>query len=225
MRLKRSSVPADFPSASASSAKDNPEEKGKHFLTMVVQDLYKRLVQKLDLADMTSTTKRNLKVAGIVLLGLLVVLVALPFLINVNRFRPKIESEVTNALGRPMTLGNLSLSILTGTVGVDNISIADNPAFSRSPFITAKSVKVGVELMPLIFSKQLNVTGIVLDEPQITLLKSASGTWNLSSLGRGSANIDELELMLPVLGVMLPSRIEVKRRDTFGRLGHQWSAR
>ena len=93
MRLKRSSVPADFPSASASSAKDNPEEKGKHFLTMVVQDLYKRLVQKLDLADMTSTTKRNLKVAGIVLLGLLVVLVALPFLINVRRPHPDVEHE------------------------------------------------------------------------------------------------------------------------------------
>jgi AsmA protein len=190
MRLKRSSVPAGFPSASTSSAKDNPEEKGKHFLTTAVQtlqDLYKRLVQKLDWANLTSTTKRNLKIAGIVPLGLLVVLVALPFLINVNRFRPKIESEVTNALGRPVTLGNLSLSILTGTVGVDNINIADDPAFSKSPFITAKSVKVGVQLMPLIFSKQLNVTGIVLDEPQITLLKSASGTWNVSSLGGGNA--------------------------------------
>jgi AsmA protein len=37
--------------------------------------------------------------------------------------------------------------------------------------------------MPLIFSKPLNVTGIVLDEPQITLLKSVDGRWNFSSLG------------------------------------------
>jgi AsmA protein len=66
---------------------------------------------------------------------------------------------------------------------VDNISIADDPAFSKSSFVTAKSLKVGVELMPLIFSKQLNVTGIVLDEPQIKLLKAANGTWNFSSLG------------------------------------------
>jgi len=82
MRLKRSSVPAGSPSASASSAKDKSEEKGKKFLTMAVQtlqDLYKRLVQRLDLANLTSTTKRNLKVTGIALLGLLVVLVALPF--------------------------------------------------------------------------------------------------------------------------------------------------
>jgi hypothetical protein len=85
----------------------------------ILQDLYKRLVQKLDLANMTSTMKRNLKFAGIAFLWWLAVLAALPFLINVNRFRPKIELEVANTLGRPVTLGNLSLSILTGTVGVN----------------------------------------------------------------------------------------------------------
>ena len=69
---------------------------------------------------------------------------------------------------------------------MENVSIADDPAFSKSPFITAKSLKVGVELMPLIFSKTLNVTGIVLDEPKITLLKAANGTWNFSSLGGAS---------------------------------------
>jgi AsmA protein len=127
--------------------------------------------------------KRWLRIAGIAVVAVLVILVALPFLINVNSFRPKIESEATNALGRPVKLGNLSLSILAGTVGINDISIADNPAFSRSPFVTAKSLKVGVELMPLIFSKQLNVTGIALDEPQIILLKAADGTWNFSSLG------------------------------------------
>ena len=126
---------------------------------------------------------RWLRITGIAVGVLLVILLALPFLINVNSFRPKIESELTNALGRRVTLGELSLSLLTGKVGVENVSIADDPAFSKSPFVTAKSLKVGVELMPLIFSKKLNVTGIVLDEPQITLLKAANGTWNFSTLG------------------------------------------
>ena len=126
---------------------------------------------------------RWLRITGIAVAVLLVILIALPFLINVNSFRPKIESELTNALGRRVTLGELSLSLFSGTVGVENVSIADDPAFSKSPFITAKSLKVGVEVMPLIFSKQLNVTGIVLEEPQITLLKSSNGTWNFSSLG------------------------------------------
>ncbi|HXY10635.1 MAG TPA: AsmA family protein [Terriglobales bacterium] len=139
-------------------------------------------------------SKRNLKIAGIVVAVLLVILIALPLFININSFRPKIESEATNALGRPVKLGNLSLSILTGTVGVDDISIADDPAFSKSPFVTAKSLKVGVELMPLIFSKQLNVTGIALDEPQIMLLKAVNGTWNFSSLGgAGAKKVPETE--------------------------------
>jgi AsmA protein len=126
---------------------------------------------------------RWLRITGIAVAVLLVILLALPFLIDVNSFRPKIESELTNVLGRPVTLGELSLSLLSGKIGVENVSVADDPAFSKSPFVTAKSLKVDVELMPLIFSKTLNVTGIVLDEPKITLLKAANGTWNFSSLG------------------------------------------
>jgi len=131
--------------------------------------------------------KRTMKIIGIAVAVVVVILMALPLLIDVDSFRPKIESELTNALGRQVTLGKLSLSILRGSVGVDDLSIADDPAFSKSPFITAKSLKVGVKLLPLIFSKELRVKGIFLDEPQITLLKSANGKWNFSSLGRTSA--------------------------------------
>jgi AsmA protein len=124
-----------------------------------------------------------LKIVGIVVAILLVVLIALPFLINVNSFRPKIESELSDALGRQVTVGNLSLSLLSGSVKAENIAVADDPKFSKTPFVTAKSLKIGVEMMPLIFSKQLNITGITLEEPQITVLKTPSGTWNYSSLG------------------------------------------
>src|ERR1035441_7514131 len=41
--------------------------------------------------------------------------------------------------------------------------------------------------MPLIFSKQLNMTAIILEQPQISLLRAANGTWNYSSLGGASA--------------------------------------
>jgi AsmA protein len=131
--------------------------------------------------------KRILKVLAIVVAILVVILVALPFIINVNSFRPKLEATATEALGRPVKVGNLSLSILTGSVTADNISIADDPAFGTNPFVTAKSLKVGVELMPLITSKELHVTDITLEQPEITLLKTAAGKWNFSSLGGNSA--------------------------------------
>ena len=127
--------------------------------------------------------KTVLKVIGIVIAVLIVAAIALPFLVNVNSFRPQIESNLSSALGRPVKVGNLSLSILSGSVGADQLSIADDPKFSQAPFIQAKSLKVGVELLPLLFSKQLNVTHILIDQPEITLLRNRDGVWNFSSLG------------------------------------------
>lgn len=135
--------------------------------------------------------KTALKIIGIVVAVLLVAAIALPFLVNVNSFRPQIESRLSEALGRSVTVGNLSLSLLSGGVRADQLSIADDPKFSNAPFIKAKSLKVGVELMPLIFSKQLNVTEFVIDEPEIALLRNQAGVWNFSSLGNSEKKTPE----------------------------------
>ncbi len=128
--------------------------------------------------------KRFLKIAAIVIAVLVVIAIALPFVIDANTFRPKLEAELTDALGRQVKVGNLSLSLLSGGVTADNISIADDPQFSKAPFVQAKSLKVGVEMIPLIFSRTLNVTELTLDQPQISLVKSENGEkWNFSSLG------------------------------------------
>ena len=128
--------------------------------------------------------KKILKIAAIVVGVLIIIAIAIPFFIDANTFRPKIEGELTEALGRQVKVGNLSLSLFSGSVSADDISIADDPAFSKSPFVQAKSFKVGVELMPLIFSKTLNVTELTLNQPEISLVKSENGEkWNFSSLG------------------------------------------
>ena len=132
--------------------------------------------------------KRALKIVAIVIGVLIVIVIALPFFVDANTFRPRIESDLTTALGRQVKVGNLSLSILTGGVTADDISISDDPAFSKDPFVHAKSLKVGVELVPLIFSKALHVTELTLSEPQIALVRSENGDkWNFSSIGNAGA--------------------------------------
>lgn len=130
----------------------------------------------------------TLKWIGIVVVVLLLLLLIAPFLIPVDKFRPTIEQKATEALGRKVELGKLSLSLIGGSLGVDNVSIADDPKFNSGPFLTAKSLKVGVEMMPLIFSQKVNVTSIVLDSPQVTMLKDPSGRWNFSSIGGNSSS-------------------------------------
>jgi AsmA protein len=129
----------------------------------------------------------KLKWIGIAVVAILVILIVVPFLIPINKFKPTIESKASDALGRKVQLGNLSLSLLTGSVGIDDVSVSDDPKFNSGPFLTAKTVKVGVELIPLIFSQQLNVTEIAVVDPQVTMLKDPSGRWNFSSIGGASS--------------------------------------
>lgn len=137
---------------------------------------------------MNMSKKRIIQIVGIAVAALLLILVAIPFLIDVNSFRPKLEAELSTALGRQVHVGNLSLSILGGTVTADDLSIAEDPAFGTTPFITAKQLKAGVEVRPLIFDKALHVTDVTLEQPQINLLRSADGaTWNFSSIGNTKA--------------------------------------
>src|SRR5215475_10429360 len=127
--------------------------------------------------------KAVLKWIAIILAILIITVIVLPFVITVNSFRPRIESELTNALGRQVTVGNLRLSFWSGSLAADNISIADDPSFSSAPFIQAKALNVGVNMFPLIFSKTLEVRDITLTSPQVALLRSPEGKWNFSSLG------------------------------------------
>src|SRR2546430_15385506 len=100
---------------------------GRRFFVSVLCTVLSRLRR--------TSVKTALKVIGIVVGVLLVAAIALPFVVNVNSFRPQIESRLSEALGRPVTVGNLSLSLLSGGVGADQLSIADDPKFGNSPFI------------------------------------------------------------------------------------------
>ncbi len=123
------------------------------------------------------------RILAIVVVLLILAVVALPFLLDANQFRPKLESEIGGAIGREVKIGDLKLSLFSGGVAADDISIADDPAFSRSPFVHAKSLRVGVELSPLIFSKSLRITGISLVQPEINLIRSNEGVWNFAQIG------------------------------------------
>jgi len=116
-----------------------------------------------------------------------VALIAIPFFLSPNQFRPTIEERLSAALGRPVKVGNMSLSLFSGSLSADDLSVADDPAFSKSAFLTAKSLKVGVEMMPLILSKALHITGVTIEKPEVSLVKNAEGKWNYSSLATSDA--------------------------------------
>ena len=139
--------------------------------------------------------KRLALIAGGIVGLLLVTALALPFLIDPNRFRPLLEEKLTQALGREVKLGDLKLSVLSGSVTAADLSIADNPTYSKAPFVQAKSLGVAVELWPLITSRQLHVTGLTIDHPSIALIQAIEASAAKPADSRTSATTGSTRIM------------------------------
>lgn len=155
-------------------------------------------------------SKRIWVVMGVVVAVILIGLLAVEHFLDADTYRGRIESALTSALGRQVTLGHLSFSIFSGSLVASSPSIADDPAFSRQPFLTASDIKIGVKTWDLVFDHQLHITGITVDQPAITLLRRTDGVWNYSSLGgksQPSAAGSAGSSLLPNLTV---SRLDIK---------------
>lgn len=154
--------------------------------------------------------KKPVVIIGAVVVLILIILLALPLFINANQFKPTIESKLGTALGRQVTIGDIKLAIFSGGVTVSDITIADDPAFSKSSFLTAKSLTVGVELIPLIFHKEVNVDSITVDAPDVSLIHGPGGKWNYSSLGASNASKSSTPSGGANAGAMSVKKIEIK---------------
>ena len=130
--------------------------------------------------------KRFLIITGIVVGVIILAVLIIPLFINVDSFRPEVEKKLSDALGRQVKIGKIQASLFSGGAEADNISISDDPAFNKSPFLQASSLQIGLELMPLIFSHQLKIDSLTINKPDIVLLKNSAGKWNYSSLGNSS---------------------------------------
>jgi AsmA protein len=131
--------------------------------------------------------KKILIIVGAIFAVLILIALLLPLLVNVDKLRPAVQTQASAALGRDVTIGKLELAVFSGGVTAKDISIADDPGFSNQPFVKAKSLDVGVDLWPLIFSKALHVNTLTLQDPEIHLVKGAGGKWNYSSIGTKSS--------------------------------------
>ncbi len=164
--------------------------------------------------------KKMLTIVGVIVAVLLLVILILPSLIDANRFKPEIQSKLGTALGRNVQIGNIKLSIFSGGVVVDDVAISDDPAFSNSQFLAAKELTVGVHLIPLIFSKQLEVESITIKDPQVTLLRNKAGVWNYSSMGGSSKTEAKSSTPASSPGALSIGKIEITNgKISVGNLG------
>ncbi len=120
---------------------------------------------------------------GVVILLLMILVIALPFLIDLNRYQDRYRPLIEEALNRKVQLQDIRLTIWP-RIGarVGGFVVQDDPAFRTGSFASLSSLDVGVKLLPLLRG-QVEVEEITLRDPVIMVLKNAQGQLNVSTIG------------------------------------------
>ena len=121
---------------------------------------------------------RWFKWTAIVLGVILVILIALPFLISVDQFRPQIVSLLEEQTGRKIEIDKLQLGIIPSIrVEVHGFRVKNPENFPEGVMLAVDRIDVGAELWPLLES-QLKVTSITVSGVTVNLLENQHGAIN-----------------------------------------------
>jgi AsmA protein len=120
---------------------------------------------------------RKTIIIGVVAFVLIVLALAvIPRFLDVNQYRGRIQAELQNRLGRPVTLGDINLSLLPPSLQVKEVAIGEDSRFGVGPFAKAQLLAVRVSLMPLP-RKKVEIQSLRLINPDIQLIAAAAETW------------------------------------------------
>ncbi|MBC7838512.1 MAG: AsmA family protein, partial [Nitrospiraceae bacterium] len=148
-------------------------------------------------------------VIGLVIVVVLVVggILALPFLINLNKYQDQYKPLIEDALNRKIQLQDIRLTIWP-RIGarVAGFTVLDDPAFGSGPFASLASLDIGVKLGPLL-SGTVEVEEITLRNPVITVIKNKSGVLNGSTIGRTGVTVPKTPSRAPIPSTEGPLKI------------------
>ena len=117
-----------------------------------------------------------------ILLGLFVVLLlivlALPYFLNVDRYRDTISDAIAKQTGRKVTLGPIHARLFPGAgVTVAELHIGNPSGFPAGDLVGAEEIRVNVALAPLLHGV-IHVNSVDLVRAKLILLTDSSGKNN-----------------------------------------------
>ena len=119
---------------------------------------------------------------AIILVICLILLVAAPFLVDLDRYKTPIIEQVQSHINRDIDFEHIELTILTGLgAEIQGLRISDNPAFSKDDFLRLDRVQVKVELLPL-FKKEVRIKSVILKKPVLSIARNAEGVFSFDDI-------------------------------------------
>ena len=152
--------------------------------------------------------------AGLILAGIIVLTVFIATF-DISHYKPRITQELSSTLSREVQIDQLRLDFKIDkglTIVVKGLSVADDPSFSREKVVTADLIYLNMDILALIFHRQIAIAKIEISSPRVHLVRNKEGLVNIQTLfakDTGDNGIEETpeEKLSPAAGaVSTPAR-------------------
>jgi uncharacterized protein involved in outer membrane biogenesis len=128
---------------------------------------------------------KSKKIALGILIGVavlvLAMVVAVPLLINIDRYRPEVVKHLEAETGKPVEIGKLTLHVFPSVaVYVDDFSMGNPAGFPPGVFVKARRISAVVDAGQL-WDRKVAIKSLELDDPLLNILQDAGGKWNFEN--------------------------------------------
>ncbi|GJL67820.1 MAG: hypothetical protein NPIRA06_04550 [Nitrospirales bacterium] len=123
-----------------------------------------------------------------ILIGLIIVVILLlPLLFDLNRYRDRYLPVLEQALNRPVNVQDVRLTLFPKLgFRVQDLTIGDDPAFSSQAFVTIPFAEVEIQWLPLL-RRHIQVEHVRLQDPTVHIIRRHDGALNMATVGKDPA--------------------------------------
>ena len=132
--------------------------------------------------------RTTLVVIGIAAILLLALILVVPALINVDRYRPRLISYLEEITGKQVEIGRLALTSFPVTIHIDHLGIRNPPIFPAGYILQVARIDAELSVGALLH-RQLLIKSLAVEDAILNLTSDPDGPWNFENpQSRGSTN-------------------------------------
>src|SRR5690348_4867902 len=138
--------------------------------------------------------RTTLIVAGVVGILLLALILVVPAVINVDRYRPQLISYLQEKTGKQVEIGRLALTFFPVTIHIDQIGVKNPPIFPAGYVLQVARIDAELSVGALLH-RQVVIKSLVVQDAVLNLTSDPDGPWNFENQSKASANAVSLGLI------------------------------
>jgi len=124
--------------------------------------------------------RTSLIVAVIATMLLLALIVLVPRVLNVDRYRAEVTSYLQERTAKQVEIGRLTLTFFPLTIHVDHLGVRNPPIFPAGYVIQVARIDAELSVGALLH-RQVVIKSLVLEDPVLNLTSDPDGPWNFEN--------------------------------------------